>query len=75
MHNASQLHAPAALALLSMPAGARVHSSEGNTYDLEWIAGNGAGRSLASIEALKAQGIFLDERLCYDDETIVFENW
>ena len=73
IHNASQLYAPAAPALLSMPAGARVHSSEGNTYDLEWIADSGAGRSLASIEALKAQGIFLDERLCCDDETIVFE--
>ena len=73
MHNASQLHASAAPALLSMPAGARVHSSEGNTYELEWIADSGAGRSLASIEALQAQGIFLDERSCCDDETIVFE--
>ena len=73
MHNASQLHASAAPALLSMPAGARVHSSEGNTYELEWIADSGAGRSLASLEALQAQGIFLDERSCCDDETIVFE--
>ena len=49
------------------------HSSEGNTYDLEWIADSGAGRSLASHEALHAQEVFLDQRLCFDDETVVFE--
>ena len=72
-HDAIQSHASAAPALLSMPAGARTHASEGNSYELEWIADSGAGRSLASHEALSAQGIFLDERLCYDDEPIVFE--
>ena len=37
------------------------------------IANSGAGRSLASHQALSAQGIFLDEWLRRDDETIVFE--
>ena len=72
-HDAIQSHASAAPAPLSMPAGARTHTSEGNSYEPEWIADCGAGRSLASHEALSAQGIFLDERLCRDDEPIVFE--
>ena len=40
--------------------------------ELEWIA-DSAGLSLASHGALSAQGIFLDEWLCRDDETTVFE--
>ena len=73
VRDAIHSHASAAPALLSMPAGARTHASEGNSYELEWIADSGAGRSLASHEALSAQGIFLDERLCRDDEPIVIE--
>ena len=40
--------------------------------ELEWIA-DSAGLSLASHAPLSAQGIFLDERSCRDNETTVFE--
>ena len=70
-HHAIHSHASAAQALLLMSGGTRARTSEGRSYELEWIADSGAGRSLASHEG--AQGIFVDDRLCRDDETIVFE--